>query len=230
MAAQPQHRGRGAPRSRPLSRDFVEPAAHRAGFCTGVYGIWTDPETGDPVKQVAGDGQERILRNTAGVKGSVGLLVETRSTRSRTPRRPTRRATTGAGSTPSWPRWRRLHLLRPPAPASRRPPPPPGSPDTPTTALSTSAARTTNPPPTGRSCPTRPAPTASTPHSLRRLKDELALHGVALEAGRGRRRARTAAAAPAEASCRCCWTSGPDITLRLRHLLNVCRRVVRGNG
>ncbi|MFG2830271.1 M14 family metallocarboxypeptidase [Streptomyces sp. NPDC048434] len=61
-----------------LSRDFVEPAVHRAGFTTGVYGIWTDPETGDPVKQVAGDGQERILRNTAGVKGSVGLLVETR--------------------------------------------------------------------------------------------------------------------------------------------------------
>ncbi|MFG2212980.1 M14 family zinc carboxypeptidase [Streptomyces sp. NPDC048638] len=64
--------------SRALSRDFVEPAVHEAGFTTGVYGIWTDPETGDPVKQVAGDGQERILRNTAGVKGSVGLLVETR--------------------------------------------------------------------------------------------------------------------------------------------------------
>ncbi|RXS86560.1 carboxypeptidase [Streptomyces sp. TM32] len=61
-----------------LSQDFVATAVRRAGFSAGVYGIWTDPETGDPVKQVAGDGQERILRNTAGVKGSIGLLVETR--------------------------------------------------------------------------------------------------------------------------------------------------------
>lgn len=61
-----------------LSQDFVAPAVRRAGFSAGVYGIWTDPETGDPVKQVAGDGQERILRNTAGVKGSLGMLVETR--------------------------------------------------------------------------------------------------------------------------------------------------------
>lgn len=71
--ADPVHREATA-----LSEDFVGPAVRKAGFSTGVYGIWTDPETGDPVKQVAGDGQERILRNTAGVKGSVGLLVETR--------------------------------------------------------------------------------------------------------------------------------------------------------
>ena len=59
-----------------LTLDYVDPALVGAGFTTGEYGIYNDPETGEPVRQVAGDQDERILRNQTGLRHTAGLLVE----------------------------------------------------------------------------------------------------------------------------------------------------------
>ncbi|GGU71726.1 carboxypeptidase [Lentzea flava] len=66
--------------SETLSRSYVRPAVEAAGRTSGVYGIYVDPVTGEPIRQVAGDHQERILRNTGGLKHGMGLLVETNDT------------------------------------------------------------------------------------------------------------------------------------------------------
>ncbi len=63
--------------SETLSRSYIRPFVEAAGRTSGVYGIYVDPVTGEPIRQVAGDGQERILRNTGGLKHGMGLLVET---------------------------------------------------------------------------------------------------------------------------------------------------------
>lgn len=62
--------------ARQLTLDYVDTAVVDAGFTTGEYGIYYDATTGEPVRQVAGDQDERILRNATGLRHTAGLLVE----------------------------------------------------------------------------------------------------------------------------------------------------------
>lgn len=58
-----------------LSEDYVDPSVEAQGWSTGVYGIWNGAG-GEPIAQVAGDGDERIARNMMGLRHTVGQLVE----------------------------------------------------------------------------------------------------------------------------------------------------------
>ncbi|MBB2987075.1 M14 family metallopeptidase [Terracoccus luteus] len=58
-----------------LADDYIDPAVQSEGYTTGEYGIFYGPD-GSPIAQVAGDEDERIMRNTMGLKHSVGQLVE----------------------------------------------------------------------------------------------------------------------------------------------------------
>lgn len=57
-----------------LSQRFVGPAAVDAGYTTGIYGLLYAGD--EPYAQIAGDEDERILRNMSGLRQSAGLLVE----------------------------------------------------------------------------------------------------------------------------------------------------------
>lgn len=60
-----------------LSEDYVDPTVGYEGYSTGEYGIWYGPD-GSPIAQVAGNEDERIMRNMMGLRHSVGQLIESR--------------------------------------------------------------------------------------------------------------------------------------------------------
>lgn len=59
---------------RSLSQDYVGPAVLEAGYTTGIYGLLYAGD--EPYAQIAGDEDERIMRNLVGLRHSAGLLVE----------------------------------------------------------------------------------------------------------------------------------------------------------
>lgn len=60
-----------------LSEDYTDLTLQHEGYTTGDYGIWYGPD-GTPIAQVAGNEDERIMRNAMGLKHRVGLLTESR--------------------------------------------------------------------------------------------------------------------------------------------------------
>ena len=58
-----------------LADSYIDPAVQSEGFTTGEYGIFYGPD-GSPIAQVAGDEDERIMRNMMGLKHAVGQLTE----------------------------------------------------------------------------------------------------------------------------------------------------------
>lgn len=60
-----------------LAEDYIDPILQFEGYTTGDYGIYYGPD-GTPIAQVAGSEDERIMRNTMGLRHSVGQLIESR--------------------------------------------------------------------------------------------------------------------------------------------------------
>lgn len=61
--------------SKTMSEDYSAAQVTSLGYTSGVYGLYV--KDGEPFRQVAGDGQARILRNYAGLEHVVGMLSET---------------------------------------------------------------------------------------------------------------------------------------------------------
>ena len=62
--------------SKTLAIDYIGAGSQRAGYTADEYGLYA---VGDQdVQQTAGDGDEGILRNTAGLRHTIGILVESK--------------------------------------------------------------------------------------------------------------------------------------------------------